>query len=152
MPRRVCATIAVSSAVLHALALGSSAAFVGVLMIVGCLSCAWHLWWHDSIRAWLTVALMNLAMIAVHLPMSAGHHHNGGPSAPPSTLMTWGIGAAIVEVGAATLGLYLKTRSSDPDQRVDPAPRKVQQEPGRNDPQQRADLAALACGRAHHRP
>lgn len=154
--RRSCSAIALASAVLHTFSLGASerpvAAVLSVLMIGGCMSCAWDLWRHDTIRAWLTVAVMNLAMIGMHLPASAGHHHSGGTATPLPVVMAWATGLALVEAGAATVGLYLKTRGSYPDQCVDPAAGEVQQESRRHHPQQRADLAALARGGAHDGP
>ena len=48
---------------------------VTVAMLVGCLYCARDLWLRGTIHGWLTVALMNFAMIAIHLPASAVHHH-----------------------------------------------------------------------------
>jgi hypothetical protein len=59
------------------------------------------------------VALMNLAMIVIHMPMSAGHHHGGGVdmSAPAhhSTVMP-PTGLAVVEVVAAVAVLLYRTR------------------------------------------
>ena len=48
-------------------------------MIVACLYCARELWRDGTERAWVVVALMNLAMIALHLPAPA--HHHGATSA-----------------------------------------------------------------------
>ena len=60
-----------------------------VTMIVACLYCARELWRAGTARAWVVVALMNLAMIALHLPAPAHHHGAAGVAAPtPSTLMT----------------------------------------------------------------
>lgn len=148
----MCSVLAVGSAALHALSMGSSAGLVAMLMIGACVSCAWDLWRHGSTRAWLTVALMNLAMIGAHLPVSAGHRHGGGATTPVPQLMAGAIALAMVETGAATVALYVRSRASYPDQGVDPAAGEVEQEPGRDDPQQRADLTALARGGAHHGP
>jgi len=80
--RRVGAGLAVSSAVLHGLSLGHVAnlavAVLMVAMIAGCLYCAYDLWLRGTVRAWVLVASMNLAMIAIHLPMLSSHHHGGG--------------------------------------------------------------------------
>ena len=43
-------------------------------MIVACVYCARDLWLRGTLRAWCVVGLMNIAMIAVHLPMPAHHH------------------------------------------------------------------------------
>ncbi len=76
---RAAALLAVGSAVLHGGSLAAPhrpwLAALTAVMIVGCLFCAYELLTRDTVRAWLLVALMNLAMIGVHLPMPAGHHH-----------------------------------------------------------------------------
>jgi len=53
-----------------------------VTMIVACLYCARELWRAGTARAWVVVALMNLAMIALHLPAPAHHHGAAGVAAP----------------------------------------------------------------------
>ena len=76
--RRACAVLALSSAGLHAAMLGhASNVAAGALlaaMIVACVYCARDLWLRGTLRAWCVVGLMNIAMIAVHLPMPAHHH------------------------------------------------------------------------------
>ena len=96
--RRACAALAVVSAGLHAAMLGHASNLIaaGLLatMIAACLYCARELWRDGTERAWVVVALMNLAMIALHLPAPAHHHgatqrsgaiavdpHGGGDSA-----------------------------------------------------------------------
>jgi hypothetical protein len=87
---------------------------VTVAMLAACLYCARDLWVRGTLRAWLLVALMNLAMIAIHMPMSAGHHRGGGVdmSAPAhqSTVMPLATGVAVVEVVAAVAVLSYRTR------------------------------------------
>ena len=56
-------------------------------MAAACLYCAYELWRSDTIRSWLMVAVMNLAMIAVHIPMT-GHHHGAGAAAPAGVDMS----------------------------------------------------------------
>ena len=77
--RRTFALSAICSAVLHGISLGHVtnpvAAGLMVVMAAGCLYCAGELWRRGSSRSWMLVALMNLAMIGIHLPMSASHHH-----------------------------------------------------------------------------
>lgn len=112
--RRVCAVLAAGSAVLHAVMLTHTgtvwAAAPLAAMAVACLFCAHDLWRWGSIRAWCLVALMNLAMIAVHTPLPA-HHHGGGASvAAPSTMMAAATLIAAVEVTAAVAVLYFRTR------------------------------------------
>jgi hypothetical protein len=52
---------------------------------------------------------MNIAMIAVHLPMPA-HHHGMHPAGQQSTLMGLATGVAAVEVVVAMAVLYYRTR------------------------------------------
>jgi len=117
--RRVGAGLAVSSAVLHGLSLGHVAnlavAVLMVAMIAGCLYCAYDLWLRGTVRAWVLVASMNLAMIAIHLPMLSSHHHGGGLTGavpmPESTAMTLATGVAVVEVVLAAGVLFHRTRA-----------------------------------------
>jgi hypothetical protein len=117
--RRVCAVLAVTSAALHAAMLGHAAnpagAAVMVAMIAGCLYCAYDLWTRAPLRAWVVVALMNIAMIVLHLPAPT-HHHGGGtaPAAAPGTVMGLATVLATVEVTAAAAVLYFRTRGRDP--------------------------------------
>jgi hypothetical protein len=115
LARRVCAALAVASAGLHAAMLGHTSGVItaGLLatMIVACLYCARELWRERSARAWVVVALMNIAMIALHLPAPA--HHHGAPNAeapPSSTLMTMATLLALAEVTAAAAALYVGSR------------------------------------------
>ena len=70
--RRAC-TLAMLGHASNVVAAGLFAA-----MIVACLYCARELWRDGTERAWVVVALMNLAMIALHLP-APGHHHGAAP-------------------------------------------------------------------------
>ena len=115
--RRACAALALSSAGLHAAMLGHASNVVaGVLlaaMIVACVYCARDLWLRGSLRAWCVVGLMNIAMIAVHLPMPAHHHGMHMASAgPQSTLMGLATAVAAVEVAAAVAVLCYRTRGN----------------------------------------
>jgi hypothetical protein len=113
--RRACAVLALSSAALHAAMLGHASNVVaGVLlgaMIVACVYCARDLWLRGTLRAWCVVGLMNIAMIAVHLPMPA-HHHGMHQAAmgQQSTLMALATTIAAIEVIAAMAVLYYRTR------------------------------------------
>jgi hypothetical protein len=117
--RRTYAVSAVCSAVLHGLSLAHvthpAVATLMVTMIVACLYCARDIWLRGTLRAWVLLASMNLAMIAVHLPMAAAHHHDGGlgtvPVMPDSTLMTLATGLAVAEVVIAIGVLYHRTRA-----------------------------------------
>jgi hypothetical protein len=80
-------------------------------MIAACLYCARELWRDGSGRAWVVVALMNLAMIALHLPAPA-HHHGATTAAAPSTLMAVATLVALVEVAAAAVALEIARRAA----------------------------------------
>jgi hypothetical protein len=116
---RVGAMLATGSAVLHAVTLTHAShpllAVGMVAMIVACLSCAYDLWTTDSLRAWVLVGLMNLVMIGVHLPMTAGHRHHGSVPAvvePVSgaPVMAVATGVAVLEVALAAAVLLYRTR------------------------------------------
>jgi hypothetical protein len=114
--RRGYALLAGCSAAVHGALLGHAgggpAAVVLAVMIAGCLWCAYHLWQRGTLAAWTTVALMNLAMIAVHAPAPAHHHHAKDVSASvdPPALMAVAMALATVEVLLAGAVLYLRTR------------------------------------------
>jgi hypothetical protein len=108
--------------VLHGISLGHvtnvAATVLMAAMLAGCLYCARDLWLHGTQRGWLLVALMNFAMIAIHLPASSGHHHGVGLAAaapmPESTVMTLATALAAVEVTVAAAVLYYRTRALRP--------------------------------------
>jgi hypothetical protein len=110
--RRVGAGLAVGSAVLHALTVGGGTAMVVVMsaMVLACLYCAYELWTRDTLRSWVLVALMNLAMIAVHLPLATGHHHGAAVRASGPTTMTAATAVAALEVVVAVAVLFGRTR------------------------------------------
>ncbi|OMC40779.1 hypothetical protein A5740_23725 [Mycobacterium sp. GA-1841] len=114
--RRTCAGLAACSAALHVVVLTHTvnpvAWTVLAVMIVGCLFCARDLWQRGSPGVWCAVALMNLAMVAVHTPMPA-HQHRAGPvtAAAPSTVMTATMLLALVEVVIAGIVLCYCTRN-----------------------------------------
>lgn len=113
--RRGYAVLAGCSALVHGVLLGHAgsarAAVALAVMVAGCLWCAVHLWQRGTLAAWTTVALMNLAMLAVHAP-APSHHHVAGLSAveDPPTLMAVAMALAAVEVLLAGAVLYLRTR------------------------------------------
>jgi hypothetical protein len=120
--RRACAALAACSAVLHGFSLGHATSIAAtaltVVMLAACLFCARDLWARGTLRAWILVALMNLAMIASHAPASTAHHHSGGVNAAApvhhSTVMTLATTLAAVEVVAAAAVLYYRTRAVRP--------------------------------------
>jgi len=117
--RRTAAVLAASSAGLHAVMLrhtGSAAfAVLIVVMVGGCLYCAYELWLSGSVRTWCLVAVMNLAMVAVHLPMSGAHHVTHvdvNAAAPQSVVMTVATLLSMVEVLIAVGVLCYRTRGN----------------------------------------
>ncbi len=116
--RRACAVLALSSAGLHAAMLGHASNVVAGLllaaMIAACVYCARDLWLRGTLRAWCVVGLMNIAMIAVHLP-APSHHHGmqaAATAGPHTTLMGLATAVAAVEVAAAMAVLYYRTRGN----------------------------------------
>lgn len=116
--RRTCAALAACSAVLHGVAVGhatgSAAVVVMLAMAAVCLYCARDLWISGTSRAWVLVATMNIAMVALHMP-TAGHRHGG--EIPASTAgmpapMAVATMIAVVEVVAAVAVLYQRSRGS----------------------------------------
>jgi hypothetical protein len=120
--RRAGALLAACSAVLHGFSLNHvtnpAAVVLMVAMLAGCLYCARDLWLHGTVRGWVLVALMNFAMIAIHLPASSAHHHGADLAAatpvPESTVMTLATALAAVEVTVAAAVLYYRTRALGP--------------------------------------
>jgi hypothetical protein len=120
--RRACAVLAACSAVLHGFsrvhATSAAATALTVLMLTACLFCARDLWAQGRLRSWVVVALMNLAMTAIHDPASAAHHHGDGISAAAPaqhpTVMTLATTLAMMEVVVATAVLYCRTRGIRP--------------------------------------
>ena len=90
--RRACAVLATGSAGLHAVLLGHATNLVAAgllaVMIAACLYCAYELWHDGTLRAWVVVALMNLAMVALHLPAPA-HHHGTAPVGDAHRRPSW---------------------------------------------------------------
>jgi len=117
--RRTCAALAACSAALHGVsvshATSAAAAVVLVAMASVCLYCARDLWMSGTSRAWVLVATMNIAMVAVHMP-TAGHRHGGEVTARAasgmSTAMTAALVIAVVEVIAAVAVLCQRSRGT----------------------------------------
>ncbi|KUH95272.1 hypothetical protein AU190_20715 [Mycolicibacterium acapulense] len=111
--RRACAVLAAGSACLHATMLGHAetpvAAALMAAMVAACLFCARDLWRDGRQRAWVVVALMNLAMIALHLP-APGHHHGAAAADSPSAVMGLATVVAMAEAGVAAAVLYVHSR------------------------------------------
>ena len=117
--RRTAAVLAASSAALHAVMLGhaGSAAFAVLIaaMVGACLYCAYELWLSGTVRAWCLVAVMNLAMVAVHLPMSGAHHVTHvdvNAVVPQSMVLTVATVLSMVEVVIAVGVLCYRTRGN----------------------------------------
>jgi NADH:ubiquinone oxidoreductase subunit K len=81
--------------------------------ITACVYCARDLWLRGTLRAWCIVGLMNIAMIAVHLP-APSHHHGMHVAMPGQQTMLMGLATAIaaVEVTVAIAVLYYRTRGN----------------------------------------
>ena len=112
--RRACAVLAALSAALHGVMLGHAGnpaiAVLMVAMIGVCLFCARDLWLRGTLRTWCIVAVMNLAMVAIHLPAPVHHHMTEAGIGPQSTVMTAATALSLVEVGAAAAVLWFRTR------------------------------------------
>ena len=112
--RRACAVLAAASAALHGVMLGHAAnpamTVLMAAMIVACLYCARDLWLRGTLRTWCIVAVMNLAMVAIHLPAPV-HHHVAAGTGHESTLMAAATALSLVEVAAAAAVLWFRTRS-----------------------------------------
>lgn len=113
--RRVCAVFAMASALLHGVMAGGHmmAVAVAVVMAAVCVVCARELWIAPTTRTWALIAVMNLAMIAVHLPASASHQHGGVvtmTAGHPSAVMALATAIAAIEVAAAAAVLYRRSR------------------------------------------
>lgn len=119
--RRAAAVLAAGSAVLHGVSLAPAAApwvtALTVVMLVGCLYCGYELWTRDTVRAWVLVAVMNLVMVGVHLPMAGAHHHGAVPgslSDAATSPMQLASAVALVEVLLAGAVLFVRTRALAP--------------------------------------
>jgi hypothetical protein len=117
--RRIAAGLAAISAVLHGVMLGHAGGVAIAVLIAGmavvCLYCAWELWRSGTTRAWTLVALMNLAMVAVHLPLSGGHHltHVAVEAVvPQSSILTLATLLSMAEVVIAVAVLCYRTRGN----------------------------------------
>ena len=117
--RRTAAGLAAISAGLHGVMLGHVGSAASAVLIAGmvgaCLYCAWELWVSGTARAWCLVALMNLGMVAVHLPMSGSHHitHvNAEAVVPQSMIMALATALSMIEVLVAVAVLCYRTRGN----------------------------------------
>jgi hypothetical protein len=115
---RTGAVLATASAVLHGLSLGGAqhvaVTMLTLAMAAACLYCAVELWTRDTERAWVLVAVMNLAMIGVHLPMTAHQHGAVGAAASTPTAMAAATLLAVLEVVLATVVLGVRSRRYSP--------------------------------------
>lgn len=115
--RRVCAALAVASAVLHLAMLGQAGSVLLTVLIAAmaltCLFCGYELWRGGSLRIWCLVGVMSLAMVGAHLSMP-GHRHGDpqiAPSAEPmSALMGLATTVSLGEAVIAAVVLWVATR------------------------------------------
>ncbi len=120
--------IAVASALLHLICLAKMSAgavpnAIMTFMILGCLYCAHHLWTRAANQDWALLAVMNLAMVCVHLPMAdRGHSHHSqvamhamtqATSTSDSAWMTGTLAVSCAEAAIAALVLFYRTRAVD---------------------------------------
>jgi hypothetical protein len=117
--RRIAAVLAAISAALHAVMLDHVGNVASAVLIAGmaivCLFCARELWLSGTTRAWTLVAVMNLAMVAVHLPVSGTHHvtrESVEAVVPQSIVMTLAMGLSMVEVLIAVAVLWHRSRGN----------------------------------------
>ena len=117
--RRIAAGLAAASAALHGVMLGHAGNPASVVLIAGmvgaCLYCARELWVSGTTRAWCLVALMNLGMVALHLPMSGAHHVTHATVeavVPQSNVMTLATAMSMLEVVIAVSVLCYRTRGN----------------------------------------
>ena len=117
--RRACAVLAACSAVLHGITIAHAETLAAAVLMAGmgiaCLYCACELWIQSALRAWVLVAVMNIAMIAVHTPVASGHQHGDrtAVTAVPmhhSTTMTVATVLAAAEAIIATAVVYQRSR------------------------------------------
>jgi hypothetical protein len=72
-----------------------------------------ELWLSATMRAWCLVAVMNLGMVAVHLPLSAAHHVTQvavNAVVPQPAVMTSATVLSMTEVAIAVGVLWYRTR------------------------------------------
>ena len=117
--RRDCALLAACSAVLHGITITHTDTPAAAVLLTGmaaaCLYCARELWMQSALPTWVLVAVMNIAMIAVHTPFATGHQHAGGATVAAipmhhSTVMTLATALAAVEAVIATAVVYQRSR------------------------------------------
>ncbi|WP_235733905.1 hypothetical protein [Mycolicibacterium austroafricanum] len=96
-----------TSAVLH----GASMSVLMFAMAAACLYCAYELWRFDTVRSWVLIAVMNIAMIAVHLPLLGHHGHTVAPGAGMGTTMAAATVVAAAEIMLAAAVLHARTRA-----------------------------------------
>ncbi|MEH3139853.1 MAG: hypothetical protein PGN37_06645 [Mycobacterium kyogaense] len=86
-----------------------------VAMAAACLFCAYEMWRACGPRTWAVVAVMNLAMIAVHWSMPAHHHGTPVPfpDQPMPALMGLATAVSLTEAVIAASVLYAVTRRRD---------------------------------------
>lgn len=117
--RRIAAGLAAISAALHGFMLGHAGGVAVAVLIAAmaavCLYCAWELWRSGTTRAWTLVAVMNLAMVAVHLPMTGGHHVTPATAegvVPQSSILTLATSLSMAEVVLAVAVLWYRSRGN----------------------------------------
>ncbi len=98
-PGRTAAALAVASLVVHAglVERDSLGSWAMVGLALACLPCAGRLWSSPTRATWATVALLDAAMLVLHVQLMAGMHHHGGTTLPvwlmvgQLALAAWGL-------------------------------------------------------------
>ena len=101
---RVAAGLAVASAAVHLLLLDASlGSVVMVAMAAACLPCAWHLWRSPTGSVWRFTALVDAAMLVLHVQMlgDSGQHGHHVHHAGPGSLMWLGLGLVAGQLALA---------------------------------------------------
>lgn len=117
--RRVCAVLAVASAVLHLMMLGQAGSVVLAALIAAmaltCLFCGYELWRGGSLRIWCVVGVMSLVMVGAHWSIPGHQHGNartasGASAEPMSALMGLATTVSLAEAVIAAVVLWVATR------------------------------------------
>jgi hypothetical protein len=105
---RAAAGLALASALVHLLLLDAASlgSAVMVLMALACLPCGWHLWRSPSASVWRFTAVVDAAMLVLHLQMLGGSSsHAAHHGSAPTSLMWLGVGLVGGQLALATAAI-----------------------------------------------
>jgi hypothetical protein len=102
---RTAAGLALASAAVHLLLLdaGSLGSVVMVLMAASCLPCAWHLWRAPTGPVWRATALVDAAMLVLHVQLLGTPAHAMPGMSATGGLMWLGLGLITAQLALAAL-------------------------------------------------